>query len=99
MVAGLYWEWMVNKGQEDGLKLGRDYIEVHFEDLIERPRDTLTKLGNFIEHDLDYDRIQQVGIGSVIAPNTSFKAERQEEQFSPIGRWKKAYSLRRPRDV
>ena len=92
MVAGLYWEWMVNKGQEDGLKLGRDYIEVHFEDLIERPRDTLTKLGNFIEHDLDYDRIQQVGIGSVIAPNTSFKAERQEEQFSPIGRWKKAYS-------
>src|SRR5207253_11086214 len=88
MVAGLYWEWMGNKGQEDGLKLGRDYIEVHFEDLIERPRDTLTKLGNFIEHDLDYDRIQQVGIGSVIAPNTSFKAERQEEQFSPIGRWK-----------
>ncbi len=36
-----------------------DYIEVHYEDLITNPRETLGKLGGFIDHDLDYDRIQQ----------------------------------------
>jgi Sulfotransferase family len=93
MVAGLYWEWMVNKGRADGRKLGNRYIEVHFEDLIERPQDTLAKLGDFMAHDLDYDRIQRVGIGSVSAPNTSFKGEpARKEEFSPIGRWKSGYS-------
>jgi hypothetical protein len=92
MVSGLYWEWMVNKGRTDGRKLGNDYIEVHFEDLIGRPHETLAKLGNFIEHDLNYDRIQQAGIGSVSAPNTSFKNGAQKEEFSPIGRWKSGYS-------
>ncbi len=73
MVAGLYWEWMVNKGRKDGRDLGEDYTEVRFEELVRRPRETLASLGSFIDHDLDYDRIQRVGIGSVSAPNTSFK--------------------------
>ena len=34
MAAGLYWEWMVNKGRRDGRSLGGDYMEVHFEKLI-----------------------------------------------------------------
>lgn len=91
MVSGLYWEWMVNKGRRDGKALGDDYIEVHFEDLIDRPQETLNKLGPFIGQELDYEHIQKVGIGSVSAPNTSFKGG-QQEQFSPIGRWKTGYS-------
>ena len=91
MVSGLYWEWMVNKGRRDGKALGDDYIEVHFEDLIERPQETLNRLSPFIAQELDYDHIQKVGIGSVSAPNTSFKGG-QPEQFSPIGRWKTGYS-------
>ncbi len=91
MVSGLYWEWMVNKGRRDGKALGDDYIEVNFEDLIERPQETLNKLGPFIGQELDYEHIQKVGIGSVSAPNTSFKGG-QQEQFSPIGRWKTGYS-------
>jgi hypothetical protein len=91
MVAGLYWEWMVNKGRKDGLDLGGDYTEVRFEELVGRPRETLAKLGSFIEHDLDYDRIQRVGIGSVSAPNSSFK-ESLSEAFKPTGRWKQSYT-------
>ena len=91
MVAGLYWEWMVNRGRRDGQKLGHDYTEVHFEDLIERPQETLARLGDFIEHDLDYERILQVGIGSVRSPNTSFR-DQSAEHFSPIGRWRAQYS-------
>jgi hypothetical protein len=91
MVCGLYWEWIVNKGRRDGRALGADYIEVHFEDLVSRPHETLGRIGQFIEHDLDYDRIQPVGIGSVSAPNTSFH-DGPPGNFSPTGRWKEGYS-------
>src|SRR5438132_11876943 len=62
LAGALYWEWMVRKGREDGRKLGNDYCEVRFEELIQDPRTVLFRLGEFIEHDLDYDRIREIGI-------------------------------------
>jgi hypothetical protein len=91
MVAGLYWEWMVNKGRRDGRDLGEDYTEVHFEELISQPQETLARLGRFIEQDLDYERIRRSGIGSVSAPNSSF-GDASGEDFNPSGRWKTGYS-------
>lgn len=84
MAAAIYWEWIVEKGRSAGRALGEDYIEVHYEDLVRRPADVLRSLEPFVEHDLDYQRITEVGIGSVSAPNTAFKKEKR----SPIGRWK-----------
>jgi Sulfotransferase family len=86
-VAGLYWEWIVRKGRDQGQRLGADYKEVRFEELIANPRETLSRLGAFIDHDLDYDRIQQVGIGSVSQPNSSFGGD-AEGKFDPVARWK-----------
>jgi hypothetical protein len=86
-VSGLYWEWVVRKGREQGRELGADYQEVRFEELIANPRETLLRLGEFIEQDLDYERIQRAGIGSVSQPNTSF-AGASEETFNPVARWK-----------
>jgi sulfotransferase family protein len=91
MAAGVYWEWMVNKGRRDGRDLDGDYTEVRFEELVAQPRETLARLGSFIDHDLDYDRIQKAGIGSVSAPNSSFQAGSSEE-FNPAGRWKNSYT-------
>ncbi|PYV60286.1 MAG: hypothetical protein DMG97_22940 [Acidobacteria bacterium] len=91
MVAGLYWEWMVGKGREDGHKLGNDYLEVRFEDLITNPEKTLSKIGAFIEHELDYERIRKAGIGSVSAPNTSFRDNGKNDSFKPLGRWRSGY--------
>jgi hypothetical protein len=87
LVAGLYWEWLVGKGRHAGRHFPSDYVEVHFEDLVNRPRETLTTIGAFIEHDLDYDRIQKVAIGTVGRPNTSFDSTGQQA-FNPVGRWK-----------
>jgi hypothetical protein len=84
MAAGIYWEWIVGKGREAGRRLGGDYVEVHYEDLVRTPAGVLKNLEPFIEHDLDYERITRVGIGSVSARNTAFK----DDQRSPIGRWK-----------
>lgn len=92
MAAGLYWEWIVENGREHGQRLGEDYIEVHYEDLVGEPQKVLDRLTPFIGQNLDYEQIRQVGIGSVSEPNTSFKAEGDDDGFSPVGRWKKYYS-------
>ena len=91
LACGLYWEWILRKGRGDGSKLGADYTEVRFEDLILNPRPVLARLSAFIEQELDYDRIREVGIGSVSEPNTSFKEEADGE-FNPIGRWKTGFT-------
>jgi hypothetical protein len=91
MVSGLYWEWMVRKGREDGRKLGPDYTEVRFEELISDPRATLAKLSGFVDQELDYDNILRVGIGSVSEPNTSFK-DASKGGFNPLGRWRKDFT-------
>jgi len=84
-VTGIFWEWIVQGGREQGKKLGGDYMEVRFEDLQADPTATLARIGEFIEHDLNYERILQVAVGSVKQPNTSFKGD----PGSPVGRWKK----------
>ena len=89
--AGVYWEWVVQHGRQQGRLLGNDYLEVHFEDLINAPRETLQTVGAFLDHDLDYDRIRQIGYGSVSKPNTLFNSELREK-FNPIGRWEKGFS-------
>jgi len=91
LAAGIYWEWIVRKGREFGARLGAKYMEARYEDLVERPRPSLKTIGEFLGHDLDYVRIQQVGIGSVKKPLTAFKDELREGHFAPVGRWKNKF--------
>jgi hypothetical protein len=88
LAAGLYWEWIVRKGQKNGSALGSRYMEVRYEDLVERPQPTLMKIGEFLRHELDYVRIQETSVGSVKKPLTSFKEDLKEGHFTPVGRWK-----------
>jgi hypothetical protein len=97
-VAGLYWEWLVDKGREQGKRLGAEYQEVRFEDLVGSPQETLSRLGSFIDHDLDYERIQRAGIGSVKEPNSSFPGA-AEETFNPVSRWKTKLSAEQVGDL
>ncbi len=68
-----------------------DYLEVRYEDLVYQPAQTLARLAVFLAHDLDYDRIKQVSVGSVKNPLTSFKEELQQGDFKPAGRWKNRF--------
>lgn len=88
LVAALYWEWIVNKGRENGKALGPDYREIHYEELVSHPRETLVQLEDFVEQELDYDHMQRVGIGSVSKPNSSFQPESGGTEFNPVARWK-----------
>jgi len=89
--CGLYWEWIVQQGRSFGRSAGADYIEVHFEDLLASPQETLNQIGRFIDHPLDYEEIKNVAYGSVSKPNTSFRTEAPNAGFSPVGRWKKSF--------
>ncbi len=88
VATSLYWEWMVRQGRAHGRKFPADYIEIRYEDLITNPRETLGKLGGFIDHDLDYDRIQRAGLGRLSETNSSFREEGAKETTNPLGRWK-----------
>ncbi len=91
--SGVYWEWIVRRGRAYGKMLGPDYMEIHFEDLVDSPQETLNQVGQFIDHQLDYARIRQIGYGSVAKPNTSFKTESPGVEFNPVGRWRKTFSV------
>jgi len=88
----LLWQWTVQKGRRCGKRFPADYLEVRYEDLVRDPEKTLRTVGEFLDHDLDYGRIQKNSIGRVSSPNTVWKEESGPETFSSIGRWKNKLS-------
>jgi hypothetical protein len=89
-VAALYWESMVRAGRAYGRRNPRDYHEVRFEDLVSDPQRALEDVGRFIDHTLDVERIAQHPVHALKQPNTSFREERAQGSFNPVGRWKSA---------
>jgi hypothetical protein len=87
VATALYWEWMIHRGRTAGRKFAADYVEIRYEDLITKPQETLGKLGGFIDHDLDYEKIQRAGLGRLSETNSSFREEGTKE-INPLGRWK-----------
>jgi Sulfotransferase family len=87
--TAMYWEWTVRKGQLEGREFPADYIEVHYEQLVKEPQAVMRSLGEFLDHDLDYDRIQNAGQGRLRQSNSSFLGEQGAEgQANPVNRWR-----------
>jgi len=82
---------MVHNGRESGRQIPADYIEIHYEDLVTEPRSVLAKLGDFLDHDLDYDRIQKTGLGRLSESNSSFRGDAKATE-NPVARWKERLS-------
>jgi hypothetical protein len=88
LVPAIFWRWIVGKGRKYGRNMAGDYMEVHFEDVVRKPHETLATLGAFIDHDLDQERIQQNAQGTLRDPNSSFRGDGREVESNPIERWK-----------
>jgi LPS sulfotransferase NodH len=86
--TALYWEWMVETGRQNGQHIPQDYLEIHYEDLVTDPHGTLATLGQFLDHDLDYERIQRTGLGRLRESNSSFRGEAKQTPQNPVNRWK-----------
>jgi len=87
-VSGLYWEWLVRKGREDGRRIAPDYMEVRFEELVRNPRAVLPGISSFIGQTLDYETMLKNAVGTVRVPNTSFAKDFENKGFDPVARWK-----------
>jgi hypothetical protein len=94
LAPAIFWKWIVGKGRRYGSRMGADYLEVHFEDVVQKPQETLARIGAFIDHDLDYERIQKNPRGSMVDPNSSFRGDGQEKESNPVGRWKTVLSAK-----
>lgn len=88
LVAALHWKWKVERGRAAGRDIPNRYMEIRFENLVRRTRETLQQIGAFIGHDLDYERIQRVAIGTVGRPNSTFEGADGRPTSEPVGRWK-----------
>ncbi len=95
--TAIYWEWMVRRGQDQGREFPEDYIELRYEDLVSNPRPTLARLGRFLEHDLDYQRIQSTALGRVSESNSSFLGDKTRKD--PVNRWKDLLSRKQIADI
>jgi Sulfotransferase family len=89
LVAALHWKWKVEHGLQNGRRLGPDYLEVRYEDLVIDSQETLTQIGRFIAQDLDASRIQKRPLGTLSVPNTTFQEEVQRNAFRPVERWRR----------
>jgi hypothetical protein len=92
LAPAIFWRWIVGKGRKYGRSMAGDYMEVHYEDVVQKPRETLVRLGAFIDHDLNYDHIQQNAQETLRNPNSSFRGDGQEKESNPIERWKTVLS-------
>lgn len=88
--TAVYWRWMVERGRRNGIQIPSDYMEVHYEELVSEPESALKKLGEFIDHDLNRERILQSALGRITESNSSFADENASAQ--PVGRWKEKLS-------
>ena len=90
--TALYWQWMVETGRHYGRRFAADYLEVRYEELVAEPQRTLTAIGRFLDHDLNYERIQSAGLGSLSESNSSFRGQTDDAAAQPVGRWRQKLS-------
>jgi len=88
--TAVYWRWMVERGRSYGKRIPSAYMEVHYEELVSHPLEALKRLGEFIGHDLSYERIRQSALGRISEPNSSFADE--SHAAHPLERWKEKLS-------
>ena len=98
LAAGLYWEWIVRKGRHLGSVLPKQYMEVRYEDLVQRPEETFHGVVRFIGGEPDSDRAKITSIGSAKEALTSFPEDIRRGAFAPVGRWRERFPADQLRD-
>jgi hypothetical protein len=91
LVAALHWLWKVNRGRKCGQRFAPDYLEVRFEDLLAKRKETLLRISAFVDYDLNLDYIQKNALGTLRDSNSTFRSTPQQDR--PMGRWRTLLSV------
>jgi LPS sulfotransferase NodH len=92
LATAQYWKWMVQTARQYGAQMPGDYVEVHYEELVNNPEPTLASVSQFLDHALDYERIRSAGLGRLSESNSSFREEKQPSNGTPVNRWRQRLS-------
>lgn len=84
VVSALHWQWKLLRGRRDGRRLGADYLELRFEELVRRPQETLAAASHFLGHPLDHQQIVRASVGTLRDSNSTFK----NDSSNPVERWR-----------
>lgn len=86
--AALTWEMCIKKGQAYGKKLGDNYVEIRYEDIINNLDNVLKKINTFTQISLDQYQINHCSIGSLGKGNTAFNDKMEGISNKGLRRWK-----------
>ncbi|MCK5543097.1 MAG: sulfotransferase [Desulfobacterales bacterium] len=88
LYAALNWEIAVKSGQAAGEKIGANYTEVRYEDVIGNLDEVLKKISAFADIEIDREKVQKCTFGSLGKGNTAFGETMGGISSSGIGRWR-----------
>ena len=89
LVGALHWKWKVEQGRAHGRSIPSRYLEVHFEEMVSRPQETLNMIGAFVGHDLNHAAIAKIAVGTLRNPNSTFRGSQTPSAENPVARWEK----------
>lgn len=91
-VSAALWEWFVTAGRRGCEALPERSMEVRYEELVGDRAGTLAQISEFLKHEIDIERVEEIALGSVSKPNTSFEEDLNAGSFQPVERWRSSLS-------
>ena len=86
--GGIGWEMSVLKGRASGRNIGRNYMEIRYEDLVTNLDGALEKISEFIEIEIRRSRLLDCDIGSLRRGNSAFSDTTEGISTKGVNRWK-----------
>jgi hypothetical protein len=90
LFSALDWEATVRNGRRIGRTLGRNYLEFHYEDLVDNVEGMLAKINDFADLNIDRQSMSNTAVGSLRKGNTAFAETMGGISSKGVGRWKEA---------
>lgn len=89
LFSAIDWEITVRNGRRTGNKLGHNYLEIRYEDLISNIEGVLTKINQFADVKIDRQKIKDISMGSLKKANTAFGEKMDGISGKAMERWRK----------
>ena len=90
LFSALDWAATVEKGRRTGSYLGRNYLEIRYEDLIADVEGALVKLSEFAKVKIDKQSMSNIAMGSLKKANSAFAETTDGISNQAVERWKKS---------
>ena len=92
LYAGLNWQESVICGREAGARYPNQYMELHYEYLVNNPSEALTQLSDFVGINFCQTQMENIRFGSLKMANSEFMSPEESARGglinTAVGRWR-----------